>query len=242
MKHLLLVLSLWIGAIACSSFDPIQVMCEINGFMIPAIIDTGAEITVMSAACAKRCQLSNTIDTKYSGKAIGVGSSEILGGIDDLAFRIGPINFQNKVSVLRSSRCDLLLGLDVLRRFHSEINLTERVLKLSVRDNQVRIPILPGIGASRSAPSPKSTHSASTRTLQHNEGSRRAETSGLFQRRIFNINGQVLNEATTTLSSQGEILPTGTLLEDVEGFDDEEFDDAEYVDSTVADGFSMEGI
>ena len=129
--------------VTASSFDPLQVMCEINGFMVPAIIDTGAEITVMSAACAKRCRLSSSINTKYTGKAIGVGSSDILGGIDDLSLRIGPISFQNKISILRSSRCDLLIGLDVLRRFDCQISLPDRALTLSVKKNAVRVPLMP---------------------------------------------------------------------------------------------------
>lgn len=117
-------------------------MCEINGFLIPAIIDTGAEITVMSASCAKRCQISSYIDSRYAGKAIGVGSSEIIGGIEDLSFRLGPISFQNKISILRSSRCDFLIGLDILRRFQCDISLGQKTIKLKVRNNTIRLPLL----------------------------------------------------------------------------------------------------
>lgn len=127
-----------------TTFEPIQVMCEVNGFMIPAIIDTGAEISVMSTSCAKRCHLSGQIDTQHSGRAIGVGSSEIVGGIEGLGLRIGPLSFQNKVSILRNShsRCDFIIGLDVLRRFQCDLSLRDRVLKLHVRGNEVRIPLL----------------------------------------------------------------------------------------------------
>lgn len=125
-----------------AGFHPIQVMCEVNGHLIPAMIDTGAEITVMSSACARRCRLSNLIDDQHSGKAIGVGFSDIIGGIEGLGMRIGPLNFQNKVSILRHSRCDFLIGLDVLRRFNSEISLKDRILKLNVRGEEVRIPIV----------------------------------------------------------------------------------------------------
>lgn len=139
-----ILLIIWCSSTSLSSgsFDPIQVMCEINGFMIPAMIDTGAEISVMSVSCAKRCHISNCIDSRYAGKVIGVGSSEIVGGIDNLSFRIGPVNFQNKLSILRSSRCDFLIGLDVLRRFKCDISIGEKILKLSVRGNTIRVPIL----------------------------------------------------------------------------------------------------
>jgi hypothetical protein len=127
-----------------ASFVPIKVTCEINGFRIPAIIDTGAEVTVMSTSCAKRCHLLNQIDTQHCGEAIGVGSdsSEIVGGIERLGMRIGPLNFMNKLSVLRNSRCDLILGLDVLRRFNGDISLRDRTLKLYVRGEKVTVPFL----------------------------------------------------------------------------------------------------
>lgn len=126
------------------SFEPIQVMCEVNGYLVPAIVDTGAEITVMSMSCAKRCQISSSIDTRFSGQAIGVGSSEIVGAIEDLPFRLGPIKFQNKISVLRSSRCDFLIGLDILRRFQCDISIGQKVLKMKVRNDMVRIPLMSG--------------------------------------------------------------------------------------------------
>lgn len=140
----LTVLSSNKGLANASLFEPVRVMCEINGFRVPAIIDTGAEVTVMSTSCAKRCHLLNQIDTKHCGKAVGVGSgsSEIVGGIDKLGLRIGPLNFQSKISVMRNSRCDLLLGLDVLRRFDCEVSLKTRRLRLFVRGEKVSVPFM----------------------------------------------------------------------------------------------------
>ncbi len=79
---------------------------------------------------------------RYSGKAIGVGTSDILGGIDDLQLRIGPINFKNKISILRNSRCDFLIGLDILRRFKCEISFGEKFIKLQVKRNIIRVPLV----------------------------------------------------------------------------------------------------
>ena len=123
-------------------FEPLQIACEINGYIIPAIVDTGAQISVMSESCARRCRVSNMVDGRFSGKAIGVGSSDILGRISELFMQVGPISFHNKVSILRESRVDLILGLDFLRRFKSEINLDERILKLKVRGRIIRISLL----------------------------------------------------------------------------------------------------
>ena len=127
---------------ANTRFEPMQIMCEINGYMVPAIIDTGAEISVMSASCARRCHLTNQIDPQYAGKATGVGSCEIVGGIDALDMRIGPVSFQNKISILYQSRCDLLIGLDILRRFDCELSFKKKYMKLSVRKETLRVPLL----------------------------------------------------------------------------------------------------
>lgn len=127
---------------ACEEFAPLQVLCEVNGFMVPAIIDTGAQITIMSASCAKRCRISNSIDTRYSGRAVGVGSSDIIGRIDGLGMRVGPVSFESKVSILREARVDFLIGLDLLQRFKTEVNLKDHVLKLQVRDRVYKVQLL----------------------------------------------------------------------------------------------------
>jgi hypothetical protein len=122
-------------------FEPLQIPCEINGYIIPAIIDTGAQVTVMSESCARRCHVSNMIDARFSGQAIGIGASDILGRINELSMRVGPISYHNKVSILRDmpKSVDLILGLDFLQRFKSEVNLDERILKLKVRGRTVRV-------------------------------------------------------------------------------------------------------
>jgi hypothetical protein len=124
------------------AFLPAKVICELNGFQIPAIIDTGAQITIMSSSCARRCRIANLIDTKYACRAIGVGSSEILGRIDNLSLRIGPMTFQSRVAILRDSPVDFLIGMDFLRRFQSDLCLSEGVLKLRVRDRPIRVPLV----------------------------------------------------------------------------------------------------
>lgn len=123
-------------------FEPLQIACEINGYIIPAIVDTGAQISVMSESCARRCRVSNMIDGRFTGKAVGVGSSDILGRINELPMQVGPVSFHNKIAILRESRVDLILGLDFLQRFKSEINLDERILKMKVRGRSIRISLL----------------------------------------------------------------------------------------------------
>lgn len=125
-----------------ADFAPLQVMCEVNGYSVPAIIDTGAQISIMSYGCAQRCRISGNIDTKYSGRAIGVGSSDILGRINGLSMRVGPISFDGKVSILRDSRVDFLIGLDFLKRFNCEVSFKDNALKLQVRNKTYKIPLM----------------------------------------------------------------------------------------------------
>ena len=125
-----------------ADFAPLQVMCEVNGYTVPAIIDTGAQISIMSYSCAQRCRINNNIDTRYAGRAIGVGSSDILGRINGLNMKIGPISFDGKVSILRDSRVDFLIGLDFLKRFNCEVSFKDRALRLQVRHKFYKIPLL----------------------------------------------------------------------------------------------------
>jgi hypothetical protein len=161
-KMIILIVLIVIQSVL-GSFQPVQVLCEINGYLVQGMVDTGAEISVMSSSCAKRCRVANLIDTQHSGKAIGVGSSDIVGGIDNLGMRIGPLNFQNKVSILRNSRCDLLIGLDILERFQCEVSLKEKILKFNVRGDQIKIPM----SSNRNSFYPEQQHKDEIRLSKH---------------------------------------------------------------------------
>ena len=54
---------------------------EINKHKITALVDTGAQTTIISQDLAEKCGLYNLCDTRYSGIAKGVGTSKILGVI-----------------------------------------------------------------------------------------------------------------------------------------------------------------
>lgn len=139
---LVLFLSTFINSV-WGSFQPLQVSVLINGYSIPAIIDTGAEITVMSLSCAKRCQLANAIDTRHSGTAVGVGVTDIVGRIDDLEMKLGEtVSISNKISVLRQSRCDFILGLDILQKHDCDISFKDNRLQLTLKNKTVKIPLL----------------------------------------------------------------------------------------------------
>lgn len=123
-------------------FEPLQVMCEINGFIVPAVIDTGAQVSVMSLGCARRCHLTQNIDTRYAGRAVGVGSMDITGRIGSLPLRIGPMTCNTDLTILRQSGVDFIIGLDFLRRFKASINLHEQTMRIQVNGKGLKINLL----------------------------------------------------------------------------------------------------
>jgi DNA damage-inducible protein 1 len=62
---------------------------EINKHKITALVDTGAQTTIISQDLAEKCGLYNLCDTRYSGIAKGVGTSKILGVIHAAQIKLG---------------------------------------------------------------------------------------------------------------------------------------------------------
>jgi hypothetical protein len=50
------------------------------------------------------------------------------------------MTFEGKLSILRDSGVDLLIGLDFLKRFQCEVSLKENVLKLTLKNRVLKIP------------------------------------------------------------------------------------------------------
>lgn len=100
-----------------------------------AFVDSGAQMTIMSKACAERCGIMRLVDTRFQGIAKGVGTQKILGRIHlglldaamssvlfpTLVFILAQLEverqfFATSLSVLEEQSIDMLIGLDMLRR------------------------------------------------------------------------------------------------------------------------------
>lgn len=89
---------------------------NINGHHVKAFVDSGAQSTIMSVDCAKKCNVDRLIDRRFSGIARGVGTQKIVGRIQLVQMQIDTVFVATSFSVLEDQQMDILLGLDMLRR------------------------------------------------------------------------------------------------------------------------------
>lgn len=113
---------------------------EINGSKIKAFVDSGAQSTIISVACAQRCNLMRLVDTRFAGMAKGVGTAKIVGRIHIAQMKIGQTFLPISITVLDSNDVDFLFGLDMLKRHRCVIDLAQEMLIVS--DGVERIPFL----------------------------------------------------------------------------------------------------
>ena len=101
---------------------------EINKKKIVALVDTGAQSTVMSQDLCKKCDLFNLCDMRYSGIAQGVGTSRIIGVVHAAQMKIDNKVLMAKITVIENSSIRFIFGLDNMRAHRCTIDLKQNGL------------------------------------------------------------------------------------------------------------------
>mmetsp|Transcript_48096 Transcript_48096/g.94971 ORF Transcript_48096/g.94971 Transcript_48096/m.94971 type:complete len:136 (-) Transcript_48096:53-460(-) len=113
---------------------------KVNGVPFKAFVDTGAQMTIISRAAAKRAGLESLIDERFQGRAVGVGEAPIVGRIHMTEMEVGDSTLLCSFTVLGGeSDIDIILGLDMLMKHECSVNLKDKVLEVA---NTV-VPFLP---------------------------------------------------------------------------------------------------
>lgn len=97
---------------------------------------SGAQATIISKECAKRCNILRLLDSRFAGMAHGVGSAKIHGRIHLALLTLGTEVFEVSFTVMDAvgGEYDMLLGLDMLRKHQARIDLDKNCLHIGSTD------------------------------------------------------------------------------------------------------------
>eukprot|EP00928_Gymnodinium_smaydae_P017475 TRINITY_DN16686_c0_g1_i1.p2 TRINITY_DN16686_c0_g1~~TRINITY_DN16686_c0_g1_i1.p2 ORF type:complete len:350 (-),score=97.56 TRINITY_DN16686_c0_g1_i1:1602-2609(-) len=112
-----------------------------SGSWVPFMVDTGAQMSVLTAGLAERLGLLGSLDRSAAGVAGGVGHARVLGKLRQVAVRFGELTLAVDFAVLDGTQMPTqnvaILGLDQLAVHHMVVDLDARVLRIGGVDGYV---------------------------------------------------------------------------------------------------------
>jgi DNA damage-inducible protein 1 len=113
---------------------------------VQAFIDSGAQVSVMSAECAKRCEVFDMVDEQFSAMLAGVGNKQSMGRVHSVPAQIQGNFFPLSVTVIDDmndkNNIDVILGLDMMKRYRCQIDLEHGCLWFNGVTGKVAAPFL----------------------------------------------------------------------------------------------------
>jgi hypothetical protein len=129
----------------------IHIACEIGESEVEILVDTGAQMSVISEPLASQLGLLSRLDRSRQGVANGVGQAKILGHVLDVPVKLGHVEFALNFSVLQMQQPMLILGLDQMRHYKCLVDLERRRLVFGGHGG-VEVPFLSSVRGTVTSP------------------------------------------------------------------------------------------